>query len=242
MSAILRDPLLALLADDLDRWEAQRIASENQYRQLTRVEIDSDGQTRGFGLSEALPAVRSLRASLDVVQAQEHQAVLRLQRQVRQHKLGSWINDTPGVGEKQGARLLASIGDPYWNDLHDRPRIVSELWAYCGHHVVNGAAARRRRGEQSNWSDTARMRVHLVAESCMKQPPQTLYRKIYDDGRARYTDATHRVDCVRCGPAGKPAVIGSALSLGHQHARALRLVAKEILRDLWLVSRELHAS
>ncbi len=48
------------------------------------------------------------------------------------------------MGEKQAARLLAAIRDPYWNDLHDRPRTVSELWAYAGYHTlpVSGHAGR----------------------------------------------------------------------------------------------------
>ncbi len=49
-------------------------------------------------------------------------------------------------------------------------------------------------------------------------------------------DKTHTVECVRCGPSGKPAQPGSPWSKGHQHAHALRVVGKEILRDLWVVS------
>lgn len=52
--------------------------------------------------------------------------------------------------------------------------------------------------------------------------------------------AVHRVPCHRCGPAGRPALIGSPLSDGHKDARALRLVAKAVLRDLWMAARTLH--
>jgi hypothetical protein len=65
------------------------------------------------------------------------------------------------------------------------------------------------------------------------------YRVLYDAGRARYLDATHSDSCVRCGPKGSPAEPGSKLSLGHQSARALRLVKQAILDDLWLVGNGL---
>lgn len=48
------------------------------------------------------------------------------------------------------------------------------------------------------------------------------------------------VDPGMLGPAGKPAPTGSPLSTGHQHARALRLVAKTVLRDLWREARRIH--
>lgn len=60
------------------------------------------------------------------------------------------------------------------------------------------------------------------------------------DGREKYADAKHPADCVRCGPKGKPALAGSDLSDGHKHARAIRLTAKEILKDLWIESRDIY--
>jgi hypothetical protein len=63
---------------------------------------------------------------------------------------------------------------------------------------------------------------------------------VYDAAREQYAEAVHPTECVRCGPAGKPALPGSPLSAGHQHARALRRVSKEILRDLWLEARMVH--
>jgi hypothetical protein len=236
---ILRDGLLNVLADAVDRLEGQRIAFENQYRQLTRSELDSDGELRGLGFTPETPGVDSVLLMVQALKELEHQAVLALQRRMRRHPLGPWVKNTIGIGEKQGARLLAAVGDPYWNELYDRPRLVSELWAYCGMHVVNGAAPHHSKGWKSNWNDTARMRIHLVAESCMKATASP-YRTTYDLGREKYSDAVHPAVCTRCGPKGKPAQVGSPLSLGHQHARALRLVGKDVLRDLWLAARERH--
>lgn len=119
-----------------------------------------------------------------------------------------------------------------------------------------GVAPSRARGQRANWNPQAKMRAFLVAESCVKQlhkpchKPEgqawanhlldcqcSYYRFVYDTGREKYADAVHQVECKRCGPAGKPALPGSPLSAAHQHARALRLVAKEILRSMWTASR-----
>lgn len=265
-------PLLALLADVLDDLERTRIANENRLRQLTRDEPDADGEERGFGLTLDQPQVAALADVVAALGKLEHQSTLNLQRAVRKHPLGPWVKATVGVGEKQGARLLAAIGDPYWNTLYDRPRLVSELWAYCGLHVhpaaqrvtdpqrcdggggkqgdpgqtrsephsrPAGVAPTRARGQRANWSTVAKTRAYLVAESCIKQA-RSPYRAVYDDGRTKYADAIHAAPCRRCGPAGKPADTGTPLSAGHQHARAMRLVMKEILRDLWAESRRLH--
>lgn len=284
-------PLLALLADALDDLERTRIANENRLRQLTRTEADSDGEERGFGLTLDQPQVAALADVVEALGKLEHASTLNLQRTLRKHPLGAWVKRTIGVGEKQGARLIAAIGDPYWNTLHDRPRTVSELWAYCGLHVLPaahapndaqctsgggaqthpghgtpeaqggpagvtkqgdpghegvethretaGVAPTRARGQRANWSTVAKTRAYLVAESCIKQA-RSPYRAVYDEGRTKYADALHPVACRRCGPAGKPAAAGTPISAGHQHARAMRLVMKAILRDLWLESKQLH--
>lgn len=265
--------VLTILSDALDDLERTRIANENRLRQLTRTEADSDGEERGFGLSLEHPQVSRLAEIVTSMQKLEHEATLNLQKTMRTHPLGPWVARTKGVGEKQGARLISIIRDPYWNDLHDRPRLVSELWAYCGLHVLPaaqstpdaqagsggggskpgdadlspsgahfgpvGVAPSRQRGVKANWSQDAKMRVYLVAASCIKQSSSP-YRPIYDEARLKYETSIHQVPCKRCGPSGHPALPGSPLSKGHQHARAMRLVMKTILRDLWLESKELH--
>lgn len=262
---LLADPVLGLFADVVDDLEAVRIANENRLRSLI------DPGEYGHGLSKDLPQVARLVQIVDDLAIAEHQAVLSLQRAMRAHPLGGWVKATNGVGEKQAARLLASIRDPYWNDLHGRPRLVSELWAYCGMHAIDvsgqevsdtqrtpaaghpgdhsspdahtGSVARvapaRRRGQRSNWNSLARQRVWLIAESCIKCTSSP-YRAVYDQARLKYADSTHPVVCARCGPTGKPAAAGTPLSAGHQHARAMRLMCKEILRDLWREAERIH--
>lgn len=292
VGGFLLDPTLALLADLVDDLEGVRIATDNRLRALTRGVADSDGEVRGLGLDSTHPAVARVTKISATIAAAEHGAELALKASLRAHPLGPWMAGQVGIGEKQGARLLAAVGDPFWNSLHNRPRTVSELWAYCGLHVVSagrstgdsqcppaggdpvpaaqarigvpspcgsgdrypgggdthsdsgrltgpGVAPARARGQRANWNGDARKRCWLVAQSCIKAVDSP-YREVYDEGRAKYADAVHQVECRRCGPAGKPAAAGSPLSDGHKHARAIRLQMKAILKDLWLASRALY--
>jgi hypothetical protein len=311
---LLVDPLLSLLAETLDDLERVRIAEENRFRHLTRSVEDSDGEVRGLGLSEADAPVAAVAAIVTALNGLEQDATKQLQKALRKHPLGPWVKAQKGVGDKQAARLLAAVGDPYWHTLHGRPRTVSELWAYCGLHVIKipvgqsnaeaqrvgadgdssqtgqaapgvqvtpaglgsgshpdtqssldtqdapsvGVAPTRKRGERMNWSGDAKMRTYLIAEACMKQlgagckelgdnrhlGPDSCtcgyFRTVYDYGRLKYADSIHLVDCKRCGPSGKPALAGSDLSPGHQHARAMRLVMKELLKEMWREAKRLH--
>jgi hypothetical protein len=212
-----------------------------------RAEQDADGICRGLGLSVGEPAARAAASAADGLEALERGAVLALQRRLRTHPLGAWVRSVVGVGEKTAARLLGAIGDPYWNPLHDRPRLVSELWAYCGLHGPHG---RKRKGVAANWNQDAKVRAYLVAEACIRwdgQPdkngrPRAIspYRAAYNAARSRYVDKVHTEACARCGPAGKPAQPGSPWSDGHRHGAAMRLVMKALLRDLWLEAKKVH--
>lgn len=280
--AVEADPaFLTLLADVVDDLERVRIANENRLRHLTRDKADSDGEVRGLGLDARNPHVRRITSVVAQITAAEHDAVLALQNLMRKHPLGPWVKATVGVGEKQAARLLAAIGDPYVRPElvradgtvePSRPRTVSELWAYCGLHVLPashtsavtqtgpaggnqtghpgqsstvahiaaaGVAPKRQKGQRANWSTLAKTRAYLVAESCIKKAKSPL-RPVYDETRTKYADAVHQAPCVRCGPAGKPASVGSPLSDGHKHARAMRAVSKELLKQLWRESKRLH--
>jgi hypothetical protein len=297
------DGWLRTMADALDDIESTRIANENRLRTLQQD--GHDGTPQAVAVEGLVSSMRQL----------ETETARALTKTLRQHPLGPWVRATVGVGEKQGARLIAAIGDPYWHPLYDRPRRVSELWAYAGLHtlpvnhllrdihgsIVDGnlsgsidqlardahgkpvgaassvpaghaefdaqelnaggnpglaggdpdqcdldthladvwVAARRRKGIKANWSDEIKKRAYLVAESCMKQRTSP-YRALYEKRKANTEGRVHAVACVRCGPSGKPALIGSPWSDGHRHADALRIVSKAILRDLWRESKRLH--
>lgn len=249
LGPILADPTLALAAEVVDDLEKVKIANQNRLRTLTM------GGEHGHGMTLDHPDVQRLAALVKALEDAEHQATLNLGRVMRHHPLGAWVKASKGVGEKQAARLLASIRDPYWNDLHNRPRTVRELYRFCGMDVVGtsaqalhgsqvspgaGVAPSKQRGERVTWSPDARMRLWLIASKCVMVGHGGPYRAQYDEGRAKYADAVHATECKRCGPKGKPAQPGSPLSAAHQHARAIRLVAKLILRDLWNEAKRLH--
>lgn len=249
--------VLAILADAVDDLEQVRVATENRLRSL--------GEVKGI---EDSPEAKRMQSVLDGIAALEHGAVLNLQREMKASPLGPWMESMKGVGAKQLARLLGAIGDPYWNDLHGRPRTVSELWAYCGLHTVpadqtitghqirsvggdTNVPARRRKGTKANWSSTAKSRVWLIADSCIKQMDSP-YRAKYDEYRAIAATKVHSHQCQNskrpplasngCGTREHPewGAPGSPWRNGHRHAYALRRVSKDILKDLWRESRRLH--
>jgi hypothetical protein len=153
----LLDPALSLAADILDDLERVRTANANRLGALTRDTPDKDGLIRGFGLPLDHPDVTRLQALVTTLKCArsspgpdgcclEHDAEKNLTRKLKAHPLGAWIKKTKGIGEKQGARLLAAIGDPYIRPellnedgtvrSPEGPRTVSALWAYCGLHVL----------------------------------------------------------------------------------------------------------
>jgi hypothetical protein len=258
---VLVDHHLAVLANRVNGLENFRKASANQLGALTQgTEPDEDGVTRGYGLPAEHPAVIQSQAIVDAIKKIEDQTVRELEKKLRKTPLGPWILAQKGLGAKTIARLLAATGDPYWNSLHDRPRTVSELWSFCGYRP----GQKKAKGEKVNWSPEAKMRAHLLMDPIKKmlsRPCHSVkgdkgeylyavhvegecvcspYRVMYDQARDKYRDTLHPADCVRCGPAGKPALAGSVRSAKHQDAMAYRLVKKAILRDLWRESARLH--
>lgn len=241
LQARAADDLLAIMADAVDDLERVRIAMENRYRALTSDYIEGENGGRfGKGFPDTAPEAQRFASIIGPLKQLEHQAVLELGRSLRAHPLGPWIKGTPGLGEKQAGRLLAAIGDPYWNDLHYRPRTVSELWAYSGYHVLDGTAAKRAKGVKSNWSTIAKTRAYLCAESAVKAG----VRKLDDCDDTEGYDTEHRHAITRYGQKYLDRRTHTAVSqpewtAGHRHNDALRIVAKQILKDLWCAARDL---
>ena len=179
-------------------------------------------------------------------------ALRRCYRKVVPASLRNLQDTEPGLGEDSFARILGHLGDPliatphWWEGtgsnrvlMQGEPyvRTVSQLWQYCGHgrpgRVSKGASAAEL---AALGSPTLKMLVHLQAQWCMRQKGR--YRDLYAATRQAVENKVHSVSCVRCGPSGKPAIEGTPWSAGHQHAHALRIVGKEILRDMWLARKE----
>jgi hypothetical protein len=80
------------------------------------------------------------------------------------------------------------------------------------------------------------MRAWNIAGSMLKAGN----RETYDKRKAATEGRVHATECVRCGPSGKPAQPGSPWSDAHRHADALRIVSKELLKQLWRAARDIH--
>lgn len=170
----------------------------------------------------------------------------------------AWAVNVPGLATSSDlAWLLALTGDPRVKQpyirletepvghvccekcgpgkhlvaLEETPRTVSQLWAYCGH----GAAIKRRKGMTAaealaGGNTMAKTLAHRLAEACMKMPggvtstgkarKRSPYRDVYDAARAKVEGREGWTD-------------------GHKHNHAVRLTAKAILKDLWLVQHGL---
>lgn len=70
--------------------------------------------------------------------------------------------------------------------------------------------------------------------------PATSHGKVYLDRREQTAERRHATRCVRCGTPGSPAEPGSLWKNSHQHADALRMIAKQVLKELWMLAREHH--
>jgi hypothetical protein len=193
-------------------------------------------------------------AAYQDTETQLSKAMIRELRHAAPAPVLAWIAESPGIGEHLAARLIGVIGDPYvaypmhWegtgkDDRHlvaDPPftRNVAKLWAVCGY----GDPARKRRAGMTaadaaalgNWKP--KMILRLLAESCVKQPG-TRYDRVYRAAREEYAGRVHAGPCPQCKGSSEA---GQPWRDGHQHAAALRRVAKEILRDLWEAGRAAH--
>lgn len=190
----------------------------------------------------------------------------------------AWSQETPGIGEHLLARLLGVIGDPSWAYpchwegegssrvlIEDAPypRMVSQLWSYCGH----GDPARKRRKGMSAEEATglgsprAKSVLYLISNSIVKCNGNSISAEAkklafaqalaavkvsdetLDDDASTIdtkpiTGSTHR----RRSPyrdvydVARIKYLEREWTSGHQHAAALRLTGKTVLLDLWLVA------
>lgn len=257
----LFDPTLFMLASLLDDIEGIRKANGNRTRILTATEPDEDGVMRGFGLDAAHPTVATLQALGTQLDALEHGAILALNRAMRAHPLAPFQKRAKGVGEKQLARLLAAVGDPYLRTMPDgttQPRTVSQLWAYCGLHTLPSgpmpanAQGPRAAGGQTHPAGTIVPARHIQGSSL---PGDHVAAKRQKGVKANWsTDAKTRAyliatSCIKTSGEyrqvydARRALTGQThpdWTPGHSHNDALRIVSKRVLRDLWRAARDYH--
>jgi hypothetical protein len=157
------------------------------------------------------------------------------------------------VGEGTGERQLVA-GEPF-------DRTVGQLWAYCGY----GDPGRRPRVKGISKEDLmaagspkAKTLTFLIAQGVVKagirnKQPVTQYGKLYYATKDEYRERVHSGPCpggygsaggkvvfIKCktGPEGAYAVAGDPFQPSHIEAIGYRRLCKEILRDLWVASRD----
>ena len=157
----LEDPRLFMLAAEVHDFELQRMGSTSRYERAIREEgvTDKDGKYRGLGLPVDDPVVHNLMEARDAITAVEEGLIKALVKVMRQHPLGPWQKAQRGIGEKQLARLLNVIGDPYWNAAKNQPRRVSDLWS-SGHQHMRGMRAIMRELLRDLWIEARRL--HMI--------------------------------------------------------------------------------
>lgn len=227
-------------------WDVLRFWAE-MYHDAQKVRIGMGNRASRTDLDPDLyqPAIEAAKATEHACKLE----LVRCYRKVVPAEVRTWQKEQPGIGEHLLARLLGHLGDPLiatpfrWMETApeghecdpDRcgkrhlvefepyERTVSELWSYCGHGDPTRKRAKGMTADDAlaMGSPGCKMLVHLLAEACMKQKGKgARYRDVYERRRIVTVD---RVD-----DKGKP------WTAAHQHNDALRIVGKELLRDLWL--------
>jgi hypothetical protein len=232
---------LRLWSETLMTYQDARIATENRLRGgLQGPLIDADLFT-------------GLLAPASATEALCKKALRTVLRRIELPELLAWQENTPGIGDYQLARFLGHLGHPLWATPHhwegtgsnrvlvaDPPhrRSVAQLRQYCGH----GAPARRTKGmtfEQlaSQGSPMLKKIVWGMVDSSIKNRRHgSPYAALYDLVKSDLEGRTHTAECVRCGPSGRPAGPDTPWKPGHIHAHAMRVVGKQLLKDIWLLS------
>ncbi len=131
-----------------------------------------------------------------------------------------FLSKIKGIGPALAAGLVATIGDI------SRFENVSNLYAYFGVHVHDGACVRRQKGVVANWNSTGRKLIcELVPDQFVKNRTP-VYRAIYDDEKARCMKMFEEDE-------KKPKEDRRVQSRLHAERRARRKTGKIFLHHLW---------
>jgi len=153
-----------------------------------------------------------------------------------------WLSRIRGIGRVHALNL-------YQLNCANFPTI-SKLWAYCGYHVVDGQAPKRKSGEKVNWNMYARSRVWNIAKSLIRTKGKGygLYLKFKEEVRAKHPIPI----CMTCGGEVKQKGLSWRCindkenkrthllkwTPAHVDAYAIRKLAKVFLSCYWRVARQ----
>jgi hypothetical protein len=205
-------------------------------------------------------AKKRLDEQSELLHQLERNALWHVNDLLKNDPIAEWLLAIKGVGPTMAGVLLAEI------DI-TRANTPSALWRFCGLHVKDGVAARRKKGEKLDYNPWLKAKVLKVLGECMIKA-NSPYRKLYDDYKhhkqtqivecdhVQWTEpSSHEPDpvtkkkpvrqkkqmtaatCKLCNGTGKKAWGNSD---GHRHNAALRYMVKQFLIDLWKEWRRLE--
>lgn len=181
-----------------------------QYEDAQEARVSMDlrvGAMRKAGLAEPW-LVLAMGSGASLGEA-ENAAWRQMKRLARRHPMIRWLRDQKGFGLPSFTRLLGVTGDLY------NFQTIPKLWRYLGLHVVDGSAARRRKGQSSNWSHRGRALCFLIGQGIVMQGAGGLWRATYDRKKADYE--ANRPDWTPL----------------RRHNAAMRYAVKKLLAAMW---------
>lgn len=194
-------------------------AEMSDLKLLTRLFYEAQGQrmaaanrVRAYeGLGIETPFARD---ALGDAQDYEDHLQAHVRRLLKTHGFyNAWLCHVKGIGPLLAASLLAELGSP------ERFNTVSALWTYSGLQVKNGEAVRRTKGEKASWNPRVKTTAWKIGSQFVKTK-DCLGRELYDRYKLYYIERDG------ADPKWRP------------HRRALRRVAKDFLRCMWVAWRE----
>lgn len=120
----------------------------------------------------------------------------------------------------EGSWIMAASFVAYSGGF-DRFPTVASLWHYYGQHVVDGAAPKRKKGQNIDWNPRGRVMLYQLASTIIKNRKNP-WRAVFDEYRAQEI-AMH--DTKHPGCKHKD---------GHSTSRAMRKMVKEIVKQFFL--------
>jgi hypothetical protein len=105
---------------------------------------------------------------------------------VRKHPLwAGYLSKVKGVGPRMAAYLIVKLNPARFDT-------VSKLYKYCGLHVEDGRAPRRRAGEKTGWNPEARTMMWRLGESFRMRGGfyKMKYYDFYEESLAKHPDWT----------------------------------------------------
>lgn len=155
--------------------QQQRIAAQNRIARLVR---------EGVVPKEHAESIFAKTTEMEVKLEKMYERIVAKELKGKRI-MSEWLSKVKGIGPRLAGLLIANIGTPV------RFANPSKLWAYCGLHVVDGRAVRRKKGQKANWNAELKTTAFKIATSFIKagdSPYNSLYYAYRDRIIAREVD------------------------------------------------------